>query len=261
MNTVKLRDLLESWDAGAWGEPAKQIGTLVLRSTNFKSGGVISFEDLASLEIDKRIVAAKKLSPGDILLERSGGGPQQPVGRVAAFSGREGNENFICGNFISRLVPKRELIDSEYLMYVLLFWHISGQTEKLQTATTGIRNLQMAQYLDRPFDIPADVEEQKRIAAKIKAKLEKVESARQALESQMTETSRLADAIIMDSVKSAATSIELLGDTLNEIKNGIGNGWRSYPVMGATRNGLAPAREQPGKSPERYKPVTAGTVF
>jgi len=32
-------------------------------------------------------------------------------------------------------------------------------------------------------------------------------------------------------------------------------------VLGATRSGLAPAREQPGKHAERYKPVTAGTVF
>lgn len=28
-----------------------------------------------------------------------------------------------------------------------------------------------------------------------------------------------------------------------------------------TRSGLAPARERPGKHAERYKPVTAGTVF
>ena len=53
----------------------------------------------------------------------------------------------------------------------------------------------------------------------------------------------------------------VLGDVLDEIKTGIGADWKKYPVFGATRDGLAPARESPGKNPERYKPVTAGTVF
>lgn len=53
----------------------------------------------------------------------------------------------------------------------------------------------------------------------------------------------------------------LLGDVLIEVKNGIGKEWTKYPVLGATRDGVAPAKEPPGKHPERYKPVTAGTVF
>ena len=53
----------------------------------------------------------------------------------------------------------------------------------------------------------------------------------------------------------------LLGDVLTEIKTGIGKDWAKYPVLGATRDGLAPAKERPGKNPERYKPVFAGTVF
>jgi type I restriction enzyme S subunit len=60
----------------------------------------------------------------------------------------------------------------------------------------------------------------------------------------------------------APTVIETrLGDVLDEIKKGIGETWADYPVLGATRGGLAPAKEQPGKYPQRYKPVTCGTVF
>lgn len=50
-------------------------------------------------------------------------------------------------------------------------------------------------------------------------------------------------------------------DALDEVKHGIGSTWKEHPVLGATREGLAPAKERPGKNPERYKPVTAGTVF
>jgi type I restriction enzyme S subunit len=53
----------------------------------------------------------------------------------------------------------------------------------------------------------------------------------------------------------------VLGDVLVEIKSGIGDDWAKYPVLGATRGGLAPAKEPPGKNPERYKPVFPGTIF
>jgi restriction endonuclease S subunit len=52
-----------------------------------------------------------------------------------------------------------------------------------------------------------------------------------------------------------------LGDVLVEIKQGIGEQWANYPVLGATRNGLAPAKEPPGKHATKYKPVFPGTVF
>ena len=52
-----------------------------------------------------------------------------------------------------------------------------------------------------------------------------------------------------------------LGDVLIEVKQGIGGKWANYPVLGATRNGLAPAREPPGKHAAKYKPVLHGTVF
>jgi type I restriction enzyme, S subunit len=53
----------------------------------------------------------------------------------------------------------------------------------------------------------------------------------------------------------------LLGDVLTEVKTGVGEEWAKYRVIGATVDGLAPAKERPGKNPERYKPVFPGTVF
>jgi type I restriction enzyme S subunit len=184
MRPIKLRELLDSWDAGAWGEPVAD-GVSVLRSTNFRSGGQLSFENQAVLAIDDVTLAKKRLAAGDILLERSGGGPLQPVGRVAGFWESEAQSQFICGNFISRLVPKKDLADSLYLMYTLLYWHMSGKTEKFQTATTGIRNLQMKQYLDNELSLPEDVDQQRQIAARLKAQLAEVETARQAAQVQL----------------------------------------------------------------------------
>jgi type I restriction enzyme S subunit len=53
----------------------------------------------------------------------------------------------------------------------------------------------------------------------------------------------------------------VLGNVLTEIKSGIGTDWAKYPVLGATRAGLAPAKDSLGKNPGRYKPVFPGTIF
>lgn len=192
MRKVKLRELLESWDAGAWGETATDdSGVSVLRSTNFKEGGLLSFNNEAILSIDAATLKKKRLVAGDLLLERSGGGPLQPVGRVAGFWGSDAHDNFICGNFISRLVPKQDIVDSLYLLYTLLYWHMSGLTEQFQTATTGIRNLQLKQYLDNELALPIDMERQRNISLHLKAQLAEVEMARQAAQEQWRDLTAL----------------------------------------------------------------------
>lgn len=112
------------------------------------------------------------------------------------------------------------------------------------------------------LEIPApEIDQQRKIAAHLKAQLAEVETARQAAQVQFDEISRLANAIIFDSVQRHPVREYRLGEVLSEIKKGIGLSWADYPVLGATRDGLAPAREQPGKHAPKYKPVFPGTVF
>ncbi|MBP7202301.1 MAG: restriction endonuclease subunit S [Propionivibrio sp.] len=112
------------------------------------------------------------------------------------------------------------------------------------------------------FQIPwRPIEEQRQIAARLKAKLAEVETARQAAQAQLREVSSLADAIVLDSVRNHSVTEHSLGDVLAEVKRGIGARWSDYPVLGATRDGLAPAKEAPGKHAIKYKPVLPGTVF
>ncbi len=103
--------------------------------------------------------------------------------------------------------------------------------------------------------------EQHRIAARLKAQLAEVETARQAAQTQLREIAHLAEAIILDSVHNHSVTEHSLGDVLIEVKHGIGMDWADYPVLGATRDGLAPAKEPPGKHAVKYKPVVPGTVF
>jgi type I restriction enzyme S subunit len=106
-----------------------------------------------------------------------------------------------------------------------------------------------------------DVTQQRRIANHLATQLAAVEEARQAATAQLRELTHLANAIIRETLTHPGTETHFLGDVLHEVKQGIGTRWADFPVLGATRDGLAPAKEPVGKHPERYKPVQVGTVF
>ncbi len=151
--TKKLTDLLETCDAGVWGKPAtKNSGIFVLRSTNLTNDGHLNFSNIAERHIEGN-VDKLKLSDGDILVEKSGGGPGQPVGRVAYFKAPD-NNIYSFANFIQRLRTKSYLINSRFLFYRLLFLHKTGFTKKLQSQTTGIQNLKMSLYLKAEIPLP-----------------------------------------------------------------------------------------------------------
>ena len=112
------------------------------------------------------------------------------------------------------------------------------------------------------FEMPCFPKEmQQQIAGHLATQLATVEEARQAATAQLRELSLLANAIIRETLAHPDTETHSLGNVLDEVKQGIGARWADFPVLGATRDGLAPAREPVGKNPERYKPVQVGTVF
>lgn len=156
---IPLGDLLESSDSGVWGDEDLDAGVSVLRSTNFNPDGTLDLTKLTFRALDARDQSRKLLRAGDILLEKSGGGPKQPVGRVCLFLGDAAPHAF--GNFIARLRPARRVL-SEYLFYYLWQFHSSGKTSHYQKQTTGIRNLEFRRYLTIPVPVCA-IEEQRRI--------------------------------------------------------------------------------------------------
>lgn len=151
MNRVPLHELLVLSDSGVWGDEDTENGVSVLRSTNFNNDGTLNFNKPSFRAIDPKKRAAKLLKVGDILLEKSGGGPQQPVGRVCLFQGSETPQSF--GNFIARLRPTEEVL-SEYLFYFLWQFHALGKTSHYQKQTTGIRNLETKRYLTIEVPVP-----------------------------------------------------------------------------------------------------------
>ncbi|MBK6803765.1 MAG: restriction endonuclease subunit S [Betaproteobacteria bacterium] len=157
MRLVALGDLLELADSGVWGDEAPDSGVSVLRSTNFDADGTLDLDSLTFRALDDRDRIRKRLNSDDILLEKSGGGPKQPVGRVALFRGDDRPHAF--GNFIARLRP-RDGVLSEYLFY-LRHLHSTGKTTHYQKQTTGIRNLELKRFLAIPVPLVSLAEQQR----------------------------------------------------------------------------------------------------
>jgi len=103
--------------------------------------------------------------------------------------------------------------------------------------------------------------EQQHVVAVLRNQMAAVEKARSAAHARLEATLALPAAFVRASLKEGHVQQHLLGDCLYEVRNGVGSTWSDYPVLGATRDGLAPAKEGVGKAPERYKLVDPVTVF
>ena len=146
----KLTDICEII-TGEWGteitENSQNIVS-VIRTTNFLNNGKIDIQnkELIKREIDKKKIEQKQLKRGDIIIEKSGGSPNQPVGRVVFFD-LNSNEIFLCNNFTSILRVKED-INSKYVFYFFRNSYKNKKVLKFQNKTTGIINLKLQNYLN-----------------------------------------------------------------------------------------------------------------
>lgn len=202
-------------------------------------------------ELSHNVLSRSAIKENDVLVTIAG-----TIGRIGVYSGtRDANCNQAVA--IVRLPPK--LVDPVWLCLLLRSPSYQKQFGNF-IAGGAIPNVNLNQL--RSIELPAiPLTQQRTIVAAIRGALDSTDKAIIAQRTQSQELSALADTIVRDSISSEQVKVQAIGRVLDEVKNGIGSSWRKYPVLGATRSGLAPARERPGKHAERYKPVTAGTVF
>ena len=132
---VPLSKTLILADPGVWGPEDDKSGVSVLRSTNFNNDGTLDLDRITLRFVPNRKRTEKILAPGDIVLERSGGGPKQPVGRVCYFPGDDRLHCF--GSFCQRFRANTALCHARYLFWHLHWLYVSGKTVQLQKQTHG----------------------------------------------------------------------------------------------------------------------------
>jgi type I restriction enzyme S subunit len=147
---------------GLWkGETPPFMNVGVIRNTNFTKEGTLNDSDIVHLDVEAKKLEKRRLQFGDIIIEKSGGGPKQPVGRVALFDKEKGDFSF--SNFTAALrVIKPEHLDFRFLHKFLHWTYVSGVTEGMQSHSTGIRNLDGDAYKAIKIAFPP-LPEQRRI--------------------------------------------------------------------------------------------------
>lgn len=162
-NKVPLKSLITHSMAGDWGiddTEEKVEGfqrCLVVRATEFDNDDNL---DLKSSRVKYRLISKYKLNrmniqPDDLLIEKSGGSPDQPVGRVAILTEEMLQQNEICySNFIHKIRVDKNKVIPEFLFYFLKTMHNIKLTDAMQSQTNGIRNLIMSNYLNQDIILP-----------------------------------------------------------------------------------------------------------
>ncbi|MDV2418331.1 restriction endonuclease subunit S [Corynebacterium tuberculostearicum] len=147
---------------GEWGddEGKGEFDVKCVRVADFNRETKTANSDVETIRsITRAKFNEKKLWPGDVLVERSGGSKKKPVGNTFFYNG---DDDAICANFIQVLRLNSDN-DPKFWNYLLAQAYDRGDFKVLYNQTTGIQNLQMDLFLQKRYPvIPLD--EQRRIA-------------------------------------------------------------------------------------------------
>jgi type I restriction enzyme S subunit len=253
MNTIKsLGDVCESITYGATASAvATNHGPRFLRITDITEDGV-DWKRVPGCQISRQEYLSSSLSDGDIVVARTGG----TVGKSFLVSKPPDS---VCASYLLRLRPNREEVLPEYIQ---LFMQSAAYWKQLMEAAQGAAqpNVNGTTLAAIKLRVPPK-DGQALVVQRARSVLTEAEGARKAAQKQYSELQALTNSVITNSTLNCRCKPARLEHALCEVRDGIGREWSSFPVLGATRSGLAPAKERPGKHAERYKPVTAGTVF
>lgn len=160
--------------SGDWGfdedhEKTDTIRCLVIRATEFDNDFNLTLDNSRAKfrQISKSKLKKIDLQKNDLLIEKSGGSEEQPVGRISIITDDVLKQKNICfSNFIHKIRVNDIL--PEYLFCYLKTAHNIKLTDRMQSQTNGLRNLIMHTYLNQYIPLPP-LAKQKEIALHIKS--------------------------------------------------------------------------------------------
>src|SRR5438105_15675846 len=162
---AKAGEVLSDVKSGDWGaaEPnAGSVAVRVIRGTDFLRVASMRLTEVPLRYMRTGQLESRRLRPGDLLIEMSGGSEKQATGRALLVT-----ESLLdtrdypvaYGNFVKRVRPRESLVpEFAWLQWQHLYQR--GRTRIYERRTTGIRNFKLDAFLENEdFAIPP-VEEQ-----------------------------------------------------------------------------------------------------
>ncbi len=162
---VALKDLCENIN-GLWKgkkEPFVNVG--VIRNANFTKDFKLDYSNIEYIDVEQRTFAKRHLENGDLIVEKSGGSDNNPVGRTILYEGKSGVFSFSNFTMVLR-IRYNDTVLSKYLYYCVLAKYQTGAMRLMQTQTTGLHNLILNKFLLMSICLPP-LYEQRRIIDQI----------------------------------------------------------------------------------------------
>ncbi|HPZ22208.1 MAG TPA: restriction endonuclease subunit S [Bacillota bacterium] len=170
----RFKHSVEGCIGGVWGEePGDDENDIVcVRVADFDRVKLtVNEENLTFRSIPLSQRKRRELNEGDLLIEKSGGGDQQPVGTVVINTIKL---PAVCSNFIGRMP-----VSNRYSPYFLSYLHSAAHSIRLNVKsikqTTGIQNLDIASYLNEKVAFPP-LKEQQAIANSLDHKTSEIDN-------------------------------------------------------------------------------------
>lgn len=157
----RLRSTVSGCQNGVWGDEADGVHDMIcVRVADFdRLQFRVLLEEPTVRSIEPRVAQNRQLVRGDLLLEKSGGGEQQPVGALVI---HDHDEPAVCSNFIAR-VQVADGYDARFLTYLHAALYSARINTRSIKQSTGIQNLDSASYLNEVVGLP-ELTEQRAIA-------------------------------------------------------------------------------------------------
>ena len=139
---------------GLWtGKKPPFINIAVVRNTNFTKDCELDMTDVAYIDVEQKQYTTRKLFPGDIIIEKSGGTEKQPVGRAVLFNIKDGEYSFSNFTAALRIIDNSKLLPT-FLHKFLQAKYKQGVTRSMQAKTTGIHNLDFKAFNNLIVPLP-----------------------------------------------------------------------------------------------------------
>ncbi|MGX5653296.1 restriction endonuclease subunit S [Geodermatophilus nigrescens] len=151
---VRLADLIKFSIGGVWGaDPGTfEQNVVVVRGTDMTLAGDIRWNTAPERSIKSSEAGTRLLHEGDLLIEKSGGSPDQPVGKVGLVGSVP--RPAVPSNFVLLVRAQRERCRPEFLFVTLRGMWRNGHFAPFTGKTTNIANLRTRELLKVEICLP-----------------------------------------------------------------------------------------------------------
>lgn len=210
---AEFRELVAFVIGGDWGkapnyEDTDFVDVLCIRGTELRNWKTERANTAAHRRVKKSSLTNRELSEGDLIIEISGGGPEQPVGRVELIDRQTLRNKLgfpsVCTNFFRKIRLVDE-IEPAYITYYLKLFYLTGQIRDYQGGSNNLRNLKYTAF--ERIEIPiAPIREQNRIVEKIETLFARLDKGEEGLRAVQTLLARYRQSVLKAAVTGELTA-------------------------------------------------------